>query len=129
MVTKIPIKPKYKKDNGLWNLDTLSLPLPGGFAVKERNLVYIPADEFGGNHKHPRTEVFVGIGGNLFIVWQDAAGEKHEDKMMDDDQLYMFIVEPLTPHAVINKGSGFSVLLELADGPNIGVEQVAVLEK
>jgi uncharacterized RmlC-like cupin family protein len=127
MITKIPIEPIYRKDNDLWNLDTLDLPFPEKFQVKVRNIVYIPAGEFGGNHKHPRTEAFIGIGDELFIMWQDDVGKKHEEKMMEDKQLYLFFVEPFTPHAIINKSSGAATLVEFADGPNVDVERVAVL--
>jgi oxalate decarboxylase/phosphoglucose isomerase-like protein (cupin superfamily) len=127
MIKKIPIDPTYRKDNGLWNLETPTLPFPNDFQVKERNVVYIPAGEFGGNHKHPRAEAFVGIGEELYMVWKDENGEKHEDKMMDGNQLYFFYVEPFTPHAVINKSSGFAVLVEFANGPNVRVERADVL--
>ncbi len=125
---KIPIEPAYRKDNGLWNLSTNSLPFPKDFKIAERNIVYIPTGEFGGNHKHPRTEAFVGVGEDLFIVWQDNAGKKQEDMMTGGKQLYLFIVEPFTPHAVVNRGSGFAILAEFADGPNINVERAEVLD-
>jgi len=128
MIKKIPIDPTYRKDNGLWNLETSTLPFPNDFQIKERNVVYIPAGEFGGNHKHPRTEAFVGIGEELFMVWQDEKGKKHEDKMMNGEQLYFFYIEPFTPHAVINKGQSFAVLTEFADGPNTNVERFNVLD-
>lgn len=128
MVKKIPVDPTYKKDSGLWNLDTDSLPLPYDFKVRERNIVYIPSGQYGGNHKHPRTEAFVGMGEHLFIVWQDDDGSIKKDKMMDGDQLYLIMVEPHTPHAVINEDASFAILFELADGPNVGVERAEVLE-
>ena len=127
MIKKIAIDPTYQKDNGLWNLETLSLPFPANFQIKERNIVYIPAEQFGGNHKHPRTEAFVGIGEDLFIVWLDDKGKRHEEKMMEGTQLFFFVVTPFTPHAVVNRGSGFAVLIEFADGPNINVERAQVL--
>lgn len=127
MIHKIPIEPTYKKDNGLWNLDTISLPFPDKFQIAERSIVHIPAGEFGGNHKHPRTEAFVGIGEELYIVWEDDKSQKHEDKMMDGEQLFLFVVEPFTPHAVINRGNSFAILVEFADGPNVDVEQAEVL--
>lgn len=127
MVKKISIDPTYRKANGLWNLETLSLPFPDTFQAKERNIVYLPAGEFGGNHAHPRTETFVGIGQEVYMIWQDDKGQKHEEKMMDGDQLFFFIVEPNTPHAVINRSKHFAVLVECADGPNINVERVALL--
>ncbi len=127
MIIKTAIQPTYRKDNGLWNLRTDQLPLPEDFKVDERSVVYIPSGEYGGNHKHPRREVFVGIGEELYMVWLDDEGHKHEDKMMDDEQIFMFDVEPFTPHAVINKGASFALLVELATGPNIDVERVEVL--
>ncbi|TAH36603.1 hypothetical protein EYC59_00290 [Candidatus Saccharibacteria bacterium] len=127
MVKKIPINPVYKKENGLWNLSTISLPFPEGFQDKERNIVYIPAGQFGGNHQHPRAEMFIGVGDELFIAWLDEKGEKREEKMMDNEQLYLFIVEPLTPHVVVNKAQSFALLVEFADRPNVDVEYVEVL--
>jgi hypothetical protein len=126
MIKKIPIEPTYKKDNGLWNLNTLLLPLPDNFTIAERNIIYIPGGQFGGNHKHPRTEVFIGIG-DLYLIWQDAAGDNHEDKMKDDEQLYLFFVESFTPHTVVNRGTNPAVLFELADGPNVNVEPAILL--
>jgi len=126
-VNKVAINPTNKKENGLWSLRTDQLPLPKDFVVNERNIVYIPPGEYGGNHKHPRREAFVGVGEALYMVWQDDQGHTHEDKMMDGEQLYVFDVESFTPHAVVNKGSGFALLVELATGPNIDVEQVELL--
>src|SRR5688572_27696319 len=102
MIRKIPIDP-IRRDNGLWNLQTHLLPLPKGFVVKETNLITIPAGVFGGNHSHPRTEIFIGVG-NLYLEWQDSKGNHHSETMADVGQLFMYIVEPHTPHAVVNKG-------------------------
>ena len=127
MIKKIPIQATYRKDNGLWNLNTDSLPLPEGFVVKERNIVYIPAGEFGGNHKHRHTEALLGVGDNLLIIWHDEDGRRHEHRMMDGEQLYFFIVEPFTPHVVVNRGTSFAVLAELTDDFRRDVERVEVL--
>jgi uncharacterized RmlC-like cupin family protein len=128
MVKKFPIDPTYRKDNGLWNLETLTLSFPDSFKVTERNIVYIPAGKFGGNHKHPRTEAFIGVGEQLFMVWQDDEGNEHEEKMMDGDQLYLFYVEPLTPHVVINRGTSFGLLTEFANGPNVDIERADLID-
>lgn len=127
MIKKFAIEPTHRKDNGIWNLEISSLSFPDNFEIRKRNIVYLPAGQVGGNHRHPRTEAFVGMGEELFIAWLDDKGEKHEEKMMDGERLYSFYVEPFTPHAIINKGIGFAALLELADGPNINVERFEVL--
>ena len=127
MIEKTPIEPTYKKVNGLWNLRTDQLPLPEGFNVNERSIVYIPSGEYGGNHKHPRREAFVGVGEELYMIWEDEKSHIHEEKMMDGEQIFMFDVEPFTPHAVVNRGSGFAILVELATGPNVSVERVDIL--
>jgi hypothetical protein len=127
MIKKIPIEPTYRKDNGGWNLSTDSLPIPKTFKIKERNIVYIPPGEYGGNHKHPRAEAFVGVGDNLSIIWQDDKGHRHEEKMMEGERLFLFTVEPFTPHVVVNRGAGFAVLAEFADGTQLNVERVEVL--
>lgn len=128
MIKHIPVQPSYKRDNGLWNLETLSLPLAEHLDVKERNVVYVPAGQQAGNHKHPRTEAFIGIGEDLWLVWIDDEGATHEEKMMvDGGQLNLFVVEPFTPHAVVNKAQAFAVIVEFTDGPNVDVERVEVV--
>lgn len=52
----------------------------------------IPGGEFGGNHKHPRTEAFVGIGSDLELIWQDDSGVKHTERMDDERGLQLFIL-------------------------------------
>lgn len=113
MIRKIPIEP-IRRDNGMWNLQTHLLPLPKGFVVEERNLIAIPAGVVGGNHVHPRTEIFIAVG-NLYLEWRDAKGNRHSEAMAEAGQLFVYVVEPYTPHAVVNKGTQPAVLFELAD--------------
>ncbi len=127
MVTKIEIEPAYRKPNGGWNLDTEKLIKDIKFKVKERNIVYIPPDEVGGNHVHPRSEAFVGLGNKLYFVWKDKDGNRHKEKMMDGEKLYLFFVEPQTPHAVVNEDSSFAVLAEFADDSQHSVERTEVI--
>ncbi len=127
MVRRFPIQPTYRKENGIWHLDIDALVLPKGFTAQMRALVGIPAGAIGGNHRHPRAEAFIGLSEDLYIVWRDEAGT-HEEPMMTQDVLYLYLVEPMTPHAVINRGTGQTVLWELADGPQHDVEFQLIVE-
>lgn len=117
MVEKITIQPSFTYPNGVWNLNLADIKLPEGFLKKEEKLLCIPAGAVGGNHSHPRTEIFIGVGENLLLVWEDAEGTRHKENMSDAGAQCMFIVHSLTPHAVVNNGTQAALLLEIADGP------------
>lgn len=131
MIEKHAFTPTYRKENGLWllNVDTPELPVDD-FTIVERNVAYIPAGEYGGNHKHPRTEAFVGIG-ELELIWQDTNGERHSELMStaEENQLRLFIVRSMTPHVVINRGKSAAVLIEFADAAQHDVELVNLLQE
>lgn len=114
------VEPTYKKENGLYVLDIYGIEPP--FLVKERSLVCIPAGQFGGNHKHPRQEAFIGIGEELELVWQVGA-EIYRKKMNPNGEPKLFVIPPFVPHAVINHSpENSAVLIEYADDVQHDVE-------
>lgn len=124
------MNPTYRKENGLWLLN-MDLPdLPTDFHVHERNVVCIPPGEFGGNHRHPRNEAFISVGGNLELIWQDQDGQKHIDAMSpeeEDSLLILFVIHSMTPHAVVNRGKSAATLIEFAEEAQHDVEPMALL--
>ncbi len=127
MVEIHPFTPTYKKENGLWLLNVDTTDVPSNFTVVERNIVYIPGGEFGGNHKHPRNEAFIGIGDSLQLIWQDDEGNNHTETMSNDSELSLFVVHSLTPHVVVNKGNAPAMLIEFADDKQHDVVAVDLL--
>jgi oxalate decarboxylase/phosphoglucose isomerase-like protein (cupin superfamily) len=127
MIEKYPFEPTYTKDSGLWLLNVDNPDIPGDFTVVERNIIRMPGGKFGGNHRHPRSEAFVGIAGDLHLVWQDKEGEKHTEKMDSESGLQLFVVHSLTPHAVLNRGTTPAVLIEFANAPQHDVEAIDLL--
>jgi hypothetical protein len=100
-VEKIKIEPTFTYDNGVWNLGVDDIPLPTGFAALEKKLLCIPTGKAGGNHSHPRTELFIGVSKELRLIWEDDEGTRHVELMTDESDRYMFVVHPYTPHAVL----------------------------
>lgn len=127
MIEKYLLEPTYTKKNGLWLLNVDTPNLPESFNIFERNVVFIPSGEFGGNHKHPRSEAFVGVGEDLQLIWQDDAGKRHVEKMNQGSGLQLFVVRSLTPHVVVNNGDKPAVLIEFADDKQHGVEPADLL--
>jgi hypothetical protein len=127
MIEKYPLETTYQKDNGLWLLNVDSPDIPGDFVIVERNIVCIPGGEFGGNHRHPRTEAFVGIGSDLELIWQDDDGLKHIERMYEESGLQLFVIHSLTPHVVVNRGDSPAVLIEFANDRQHNVEAVDLL--
>lgn len=119
----IPIEPKYKKENGVFVVDIDNVKIP--FEVREKSLVYIPPKEKGGNHKHPRTEAFLGIGEGLKIIWKDENGKMIEKNMNSEGELLLFVIPADTPHVIINNSKNqFGILIEFADDIQHDVERV-----
>ena len=112
-----PIKPLYTKENGLYVQEIDREDLLLGFTPVVRHLVTIPAGQISANHKHPRSEGFIGIGKSLTFYWIDTEGRTLEEDMTLDDQLLLFVVPPYVPHAIKNNSDAPAVLLEYADSP------------
>ena len=58
-------------------------------------MISIPPVRFGGNHKHPRREIFISLSDDVELHWVDEDGILHINKMQDENQLYLFDVHPL----------------------------------
>lgn len=118
----------YKKpDANVWVLNLDDIPIAKS-KINDQQIVHLTPLSVGGNHKHPRTEWFIGIG-ELYFVWLDADGQLHEEPMHPDGQILLFEVPPFLPHAVANKsGDRVGMLFEMADGKMEKVEPVKVYQ-
>jgi len=127
-VEKILIEATYKKDNGIWVLNTDLLALKNGFTITEQTIVYFPPGQVAGNHRHPRQEAMIGIGENLFLYWKDEKDITHKEHMNEKGEIYLFIVHSLVPHAVINQSTDQSAIIyEYADDKQHDVEAIDVV--
>lgn len=117
----------YKKEGSeVWVLNTDSIPVDKS-KVKDIQLVHLAPKSVGGNHKHPRTEWFVGIG-NLELVWVDKSGNKQTEKMNPNGQLKLIEIPPYLPHAVVNVSQDRpAILFEMADAKQGSVENVKIV--
>jgi len=113
-VEKILVRPTYTRENGLWALDTQNVVPENTFTSTDtvkQSIVWLPSGQVAGNHKHERKEALFGIGDTAYFLWQDAEGQIHEEAMNPDSKMYLFIIPPHVPHAVINKSSAVPVIL------------------
>ena len=123
-----PFSPDDKKDDGSWAFDLETIPFPSGFSPSMRFVAYLTPGKVGGNHRHPRTEVFLGIGEGLEFVWIDKEGKKQSKKMNTGGKLMLVMVSPFVPRAVANHCEKESaVLLEFADAALESEEKVEVI--
>lgn len=129
------IKPKItklnfsyeRKESNIWVLNSDDIPLNKDI-IKDQQIIHLSPGGFGGNHKHPRTEWFIGLG-NLLFIWLDENGKKHEVDMNPDGNLLLIEVPPFLPHVVLNNSnSDNQVLFEYADAKQSGVERVIIVE-
>ena len=124
-VKKLLIEPNYKKANGAWALDTQNTIVSNEFSPVEQALVLLPPEQIAGNHKHVRREALLGLGKGAYFLWQGDNGELHEEQMNPEGQVYLFVIPPNVPHAVVNKSSHEpAVLYEYFDDVYRDVERV-----
>lgn len=116
----------YKKNESeVWVLNTDSIPVDKDL-IKDQQIVHLAPQSVGGNHKHPRTEWFIGIG-YLVLVWIDDNGVKHEEDMYPKGQIRLITIPPFLAHAVVNRSRDkFAILFEMADGKMKDVESVNI---
>jgi hypothetical protein len=96
----------------------------------ESALVQIPGREKGGNHKHPRIELFTALTEGLELVFMDEQGLTRTLLMNtahNEPELTFYLLPPHLPHAVNNTAPGPGYLLEFASGPQQDVEPVALI--
>jgi uncharacterized RmlC-like cupin family protein len=117
----------YKKpDAEVWVLNTDDIPVSKDL-IEDQQIVHLAPQSIGGNHRHPRTEWFIGIG-ELVFVWLDDNGDRHEEHMHPDGQIKLIVVPPFLAHAVVNKSKDKNgILFEMADGKMKDVEPVKVI--
>lgn len=117
----------YKKpDSDVWVLNLNDIPINKD-RIKDQQIVHFAPKSFGGNHQHPRTEWFIGIG-ELQLIWLDETGEKYFEQMNPGGEILLIEIPPYTPHAVLNQSETQSaVLFELADGKMIDKEEVQIV--
>jgi len=127
---KFQVDPTYTKENGVWVLDLKNVLLPRYFHIKEMNIIYVPPGQTLGNHRHPRTEIFVGIGDNLELSWITKDRKvKHEPMHPDKSKIMLWKVPPFLPHAIRNtSATQFALLVEYANSSQSGVEEIKVIK-
>ncbi len=116
MINRFTIPYTYKRETDLWVLNLETVELPIDFEIVERSIVAIPPKQTGGNHTHPRQEVFIELGEGLELHWRDETGIKHIVSLDSAGGLTAFLIPPNIPHAVYNSGNMNAYLIEFADG-------------
>ncbi len=126
-VQKYEFTPAIFKENGLFIAEVDKVDnIP--FDVKERSVVNIPSREFGGNHKHPRWEAFIGIGHGLKLVWEENGSNK-EEVMNPHGKMFLYNISPHIPHMVVNTSKDEAgILLEFASESQRDVQQVLLVK-
>jgi hypothetical protein len=121
----IKFRPTYKTEDNLVVIDESTVPIPRGFLIKERSVVVFPSGSKGGNHKHPRRELFYTTG-DLTLIYLD--GNKDKISMAPENGEYkLFVINKDLPHVVVNETDKEICMFEFADDIQHGVEKVDLL--
>lgn len=83
----------------------------------QTSVVVFTPNGMGGNHAHPRTEVFCCMTSNLTLYWTNESNKTEHLLMERDnsDSLNYYVIPSNLPHAVVNHSSSDGVLIEYAD--------------
>lgn len=112
--------------NGILKLHLDKLPSPSEFS--DPVMISIPPMQLGGNHKHLHRELFLSLDDFLELYWIDGYGCKHQHKMRENNQAWLFEIPSGVPHAIVNTSENSAgTVVEFADGPPQSVEYYPVL--
>jgi oxalate decarboxylase/phosphoglucose isomerase-like protein (cupin superfamily) len=114
---KITMLPTYVRETELWVRDLKpELVIVNDITFTETSLIRIPTGQLGGNHLHPRVELFCCLAGELEIVWLDE-NEKQQNLIMEtnhEKEMTGYVMPSGLAHAVRNVGKTDGFLLEFA---------------
>jgi uncharacterized RmlC-like cupin family protein len=129
-VKKIILEPTPRKDKGSWILNTQQVVPPGTLDIVEQAIVWLTPGKTAANHRHARSEALLGIGEALYFFWQDEEGTIYEEEMYPNGVLYLFLIPPNVPHAVINRSVDKPAFLyEYFDDIFRGIETVELVRE
>lgn len=105
-----PTKTDHQKRR--WVLDDLDVPTPQGFTIARGAFVHIGPGGWAANHRHERQELLLGLSGELYLIWRDSKGIRHEEKMVPaDGTLQLYSIPSWTPHLVENRSEASGAVL------------------
>jgi len=110
-------KPDVPLGKKVETINPQKIPLPSGFNITKIHYSFLAPGVWAGNHKHSRVEIFISYDELLFI-WLDKNGKEHKEVMgkTNEGLVKVFVVEPQTPHLIVNKSEKPSTYVELCDG-------------
>ena len=89
---------------GRWLLAIDDMVFPEEFHQLAGAFVHLEPEAWAANHKHERQEVLLGLAGDLYLIWRDADGTRHEAAMLrTDGQPQAFFIPDWVPHLVENR--------------------------
>lgn len=106
-VTIISWKPSItERENGPWHLTPSSFVAVADETLEATRsmLVEFGPDSWAGNHRHMQKELLVCLKGNLYLIWRDNKGNRHEQKMFEgNNRLQAFLIDSNIPHLMENR--------------------------
>ncbi len=128
MIQTLQLPHSYVRNSGLWVRGLSPILIPEiSQPLTQISLVCLPPKQVGGNHKHPRIEVFGLMSGNLELHYLEA--DNHQICTMatpTSQDMTLYVIPTLLPHAVINRSDGNAYMLEFASEPQHDIESVVL---
>lgn len=63
------------------------------------------------------TEILIGLAGDLYLVWRDAQGKRHEERLIrEDGKLQAFVIAPQVPHLIKNRSTDAFGTMQVWEG-------------
>lgn len=116
-----------KSQIGPWRLDVNDFISSKNLLITKSMLVHFGPGSSAGDHSHKQQEVVIGLSGELYLVWRDARGERHEEKLQrDDGKLQAFVIASEVPHVIENRSSTAFGMMQVWHGL---IDEPILLEK
>lgn len=120
-IQQIPVRPLYRKDNGMYVVDVTNIPFPTEEVFLERVAISIPAGV-------KRAEAFISFTEGVDCFWRDDSGAIQVVSLLQRGQIFLTIVPSFVPHAVWNRSATTAFLVECATEAPGAVERTILIE-
>ena len=102
---------------GPWRLGPNDFIASKNLIMTEVLLVHFAPGDKAANHCHDQQEILVGLAGDLYLIWRDSQGERHEERLMrEDGALQAFIIAPQVPHLIENRSANRFGTMQVWEG-------------
>jgi uncharacterized RmlC-like cupin family protein len=117
--------PTPERENGPWHISPSSFVPAQDFEEAVSMVVEFGPTSWAGNHRHIEKEMLICLVGDMYLIWRDKNGARHEEKMLEPDRpLRAFLIDSNVPHLMENRSNDTFGTVQVWSGPGENKEPI-----